>query len=194
MASEVGRSVSVTPLIVALPTIAGPTARSMAPRAATRILESRTSSVPTVGNRVWRGTLPVIDESDAKIHSDRLPVVWGDRSQLVQLWQNLIANAIKFRGEETPRIDITAEESEGSWVFSIEDNGIGINKDELENIFVIFRRLHPELPGTGIGLSICKRIVERHGGRLWAESRGEGASFRFSMPKRPVDLPAEGDH
>jgi signal transduction histidine kinase len=96
----------------------------------------------------------------------------------------LISNAIKFRREDVPKIDITAAETEDSWVFSIEDNGIGIEAQELENVFVIFRRLHPELPGTGIGLSICRRIVERHGGRLWAEAAPAGGSrFRFSMPK-----------
>ena len=130
------------------------------------------------------GIEDVIDESGAEIHSEKLPNVLGDHSQLVQLWRNLISNAIKFRREDAPRIDITAEETEDSWVLSIEDNGIGIDSQELENIFVIFRRLHPELPGTGIGLSICKRIVDRHGGRLWAEALPEGgARFRFSIPK-----------
>lgn len=139
------------------------------------------------------GIEDVIDESDAAIHSDRLPVVIGDHSQLVQLWRNLISNAIKFRREEAPRIEISAEETEDSWIFSIEDNGIGIDPQELESIFVIFRRLHPELPGTGIGLSICKRIVERHGGRLWAETLPEeGARFRFSMPKATAE-PAESE-
>ncbi len=137
------------------------------------------------------GIEDVIDESDAEIHSDRLPTVMGDRFQLVQLWRNLISNAIKFRREESPKIDITAEETEDGWVFSIEDNGIGIDAQELEDIFVIFRRLHPELPGTGIGLSICKRIVERHGGRLWAETTPEdGARFRFSMPGKESEAVA----
>ena len=130
------------------------------------------------------GIEDVIDESEAKIRSEKMPIVLGDHSQLVQLWRNLISNAIKFRQEEAPRINIVAEETVDDWVFSIEDNGIGIDPQELENIFVIFRRLHPELPGTGIGLSICKRIVERHGGRIWAETvPEEGTRFRFSMPK-----------
>ena len=130
------------------------------------------------------GIEDVIDDSDAEIHGERLPTVMGDHFQLVQLWRNLISNAIKFRQEDAPKINIAAEETEDNWIFSIEDNGIGIDSQELENIFVIFRRLHPELPGTGIGLSICKRIVERHGGRLWAEALPEaGARFRFSMPK-----------
>ncbi len=126
----------------------------------------------------------LIDESEASIRSDNLPAVRGDLSQLVQLWRNLISNAIKFRGEESPIIEISAEETDDHWVFTVADNGIGIDQRELESIFVIFRRLHPDLPGTGIGLSICKRIVERHGGRLWAESvPDEGSRFRFSMPK-----------
>ena len=130
------------------------------------------------------GMEDVIDDSDAVIHSAKLPRVVGDPSQLVQLWRNLISNAVKFRQEEAPRIDITAADTQDEWVLSIEDNGIGIDSQELEGIFVIFRRLHPELPGTGIGLSICKRIVERHGGRLWAEAgRERGARFSFSIPK-----------
>ena len=135
----------------------------------------------------------LITDSNASIHSDRLPAVRGDHKQLIQLWRNLISNAIKFRGEEPPVITIGAEETAENWVFSIEDNGIGIDPQELESIFVIFRRLHPDLPGTGIGLSISKRIVERHGGRLWAESiPGEGSRFRFSLPKsRPESSPSE---
>ena len=130
------------------------------------------------------GIEDLIDESDAQIRSDLLPSVRADRSQLVQLWRNLISNAIKFRAEEPPRIRISAGERAAEWVFSIADNGIGIDPQELQTIFVIFRRLHPNLPGTGIGLSICKRIVERHGGRLWAEALPEGGSqFCFTMPK-----------
>jgi len=139
------------------------------------------------------GIEDVIDESGAEIHSEKLPNVMGDHAQLVQLWRNLISNAIKFRREAAPKIGIAAEETEDDWVFSLEDNGIGIDPRELENIFVIFRRLHPELPGTGIGLSICKRIVERHGGRLWAETLPEkGARFRFSMPKAELESAASG--
>ena len=88
------------------------------------------------------------------------------------------------RGEEPPRIRISAEEKASEWMLTIADNGIGIEPEELQTIFVIFRRLHPSLPGTGIGLSMCKRIVERHGGRLWAEALPEGGSrFCFTMPK-----------
>lgn len=127
----------------------------------------------------------VISANEAWIERHDLPIVVGDASQLVQLWQNLIANAIKFRREEAPTVRIAAGETEQDWVFSIADNGIGIDPGELDDIFVIFRRLHPELPGTGIGLTICQRIVDRHGGRLWAESNdGEGSRFCFTLPKR----------
>jgi len=127
----------------------------------------------------------VITENEAWIERHELPTVVGDASQLVQLWQNLIANAIKFRREAAPTIRIAAGETKQDWIFSIADNGIGIDPEELDNIFVIFRRLHPELPGTGIGLTICHRIVDRHGGRLWAESNdGEGSRFCFTLPKR----------
>lgn len=128
---------------------------------------------------------PAIDETDADIHSERLPKLLGDTSQLLQLWRNLISNAIKFRQEEeAPRIRIAVEERDGEWLFSVDDNGIGLAPDELESIFDIFRRLHPQLPGTGIGLTICRRIVERHGGRLWAERKPErGSRFLFTLPR-----------
>lgn len=131
-----------------------------------------------------------IEESSAVIHVEPLPVVLGDESQLVQLWQNLISNALKFRGEEDPKVEISVEESGDDWKFSIEDNGIGVDDDKLEAIFETFRRLHPELPGTGIGLTICMRIIERHGGRIWAESAdGSGARFCFTLPRPPEPEP-----
>ncbi len=125
-----------------------------------------------------------IEESGAQITSGPLPTVRGDRSQLVQLFQNLIGNAIKFRGEETPQIHVGAMRRDRRWVISVRDNGIGIEPDGIERIFVIFQRLHGrrEYPGTGIGLAICKRIVERHGGEIWVESvPGEGSTFYFTL-------------
>ena len=115
-----------------------------------------------------------------------LPVLEADRAQMVQLMQNLIANAVKFRSEGSPRLQIAAVEHESEWVFSVKDNGIGIPAAEADSIFSMFRRLHTEeeVPGTGIGLAICKRIVERHGGRIWvvpAEDRG--SIFYFTLPK-----------
>lgn len=126
-----------------------------------------------------------LDEAGAVLTHDPLPVVRSERSQLAQLIQNLIANAIKFRGAETPRIHVGAAREAGAWRFWVRDNGIGIDPRFRERIFEIFQRLHPRgaYPGTGIGLSICKRIVERHGGRIWVDSElGRGATFAFTIP------------
>ena len=127
----------------------------------------------------------VIEEKKAEISCIGLPEeVIADSRQLVQLFQNLISNGIKFYGaERIPRIRILANSQNGEWVFSIQDNGIGIDPEELQNIFKLFKRLHPEYPGTGLGLAICHRIVERHGGRIWAESEpGQGSTFYLTLP------------
>lgn len=127
-----------------------------------------------------------IRESDAEIRSQGLPVVLADRSQLVELFQNLIANAIKYTAEDVqPQVEIDAEPEEDRWRFEVTDNGIGIDPAHQEQIFTIFRRLHErgEYEGTGAGLAICKRIVDRHGGRIGVESEpGEGSTFWFSLP------------
>jgi PAS domain S-box-containing protein len=127
-----------------------------------------------------------IRESGAVVSVGALPTVLADPSQLTQVFQNLLSNALKFRGEQPPAIRIDAERTVDTWVVSVRDNGIGIAPEYQERIFGIFQRLHTrrEYPGTGIGLAICKKIVERHGGRMWVESAvGQGATFFFTLPE-----------
>ena len=127
-----------------------------------------------------------IDDAGALVTNEELPTVMIDPTQLGQLLQNLIGNAIKFHGAGPPRVHIAACEREGEWVFAVKDNGIGIEPEYFDRIFVIFQRLHvaAEYPGTGIGLALCKRIVERHGGRIWVESKpGYGTTFFFTIPQ-----------
>jgi signal transduction histidine kinase len=123
-------------------------------------------------------------ESGAEVNASHLPEVQCDETQIAQVFQNLIGNAIKYKGPDPPKIDISAEERGDEWIIAVRDNGIGIDPQYHERIFGIFKRLHGrELPGTGMGLAICKRIVERHGGRIWVESEhGKGATFRFTLP------------
>lgn len=128
--------------------------------------------------------LAIVDKG-AEVTHDPLPVVRGDLGQLTQVFQNLIENGIKFRAEEPPRVHVSARLQGNEYVCSVRDNGIGISPEFQDRIFVLFQRLHTrkEYPGTGIGLAICKRIVERHGGRIWIESKpAEGSCFYFSMP------------
>ncbi len=128
-----------------------------------------------------------IEESETTVSYNSLPTIFANRTQILQLFQNLIANAIKFRDQERPRVDIAAEHgiNASEWVFSIQDNGIGIEPTHFDRIFRLFQRLHTRknYPGTGIGLAICKKIVERHGGRIWVDSQsGRGSTFYFTMP------------
>jgi signal transduction histidine kinase len=128
---------------------------------------------------------PAIRESGTVINRAQLPVVWADRTQVAQVFQNLIANAIKFRGKDSPVVSVEVEKVDQQWQFSVSDNGIGIAPEYAENIFVVFQRLHArsEYPGNGIGLAICKKIVEHYGGKIWVEPRaGSGSTFKFTLP------------
>jgi signal transduction histidine kinase len=127
----------------------------------------------------------VIDDTGTTVDVSRLPVVSGDRTLLVSLFQNLVANAVKFRGADPPVVRIAARRLEAEWEFSCADNGIGIEPEYAERIFVIFQRLHAKeaYPGTGIGLALCRKIVEHHGGRIWLDAdQVPGACFRFTLP------------
>ncbi len=127
-----------------------------------------------------------IQDAGAQVACGKLPVVMGDRSQLVQLMQNLIGNGLKYHGDKSPRVYVSAERHGNEWIFSVRDNGIGINPKYYERIFEIFKRLHDqkEYPGTGIGLAVCRRVVSRHGGRIWLESEaGQGSVFHFTLPE-----------
>jgi len=136
-------------------------------------------------DHVLRNLALMIAESHAIVSHDPLPHVMGDAVQLEQVFQNLLSNALKFRGDALPKVHISADKQEDLWLFSVCDNGIGIDPKHTERIFVLFQRLHTreEYLGTGIGLAICKKIVERHGGRIWVESSvGEGTTFYFTIP------------
>lgn len=128
-----------------------------------------------------------IRESGAEVTRGPLPTVPGDATQLAQVFQNLIGNAVKFRRADPPRVRVDAEMKDDAWLFSVRDNGIGIERRFAERVFEIFQRLHrhDHYTGTGIGLAICKRIVQQHGGRIWVESEpGVGSVFRFTITAR----------
>jgi light-regulated signal transduction histidine kinase (bacteriophytochrome) len=142
-------------------------------------------STETALNEALDNMQVTIDETQAVITHDQLPTVLGDDAQLTQVFQNLLSNAIKFRGNSAPQIHVGVEQTPKEWVFSVRDNGIGIDMKYAERIFTIFQRLHAreEYPGTGIGLAVVKKIVERHGGRIWVESPPEsGSTFYFTLP------------
>lgn len=154
-------------------------------RVGTRGKPFEPTDVADVVARAVSNVQVAIEEAGAQVDVGPMPAVVGDSSQLVQLFQNLISNAIKFRGADTPRITITAEPAGEAVTFSLTDNGIGIDPQYADRIFLLFQRLHTkrEYAGTGIGLAICKKIVERHGGRIWVEGRpGEGTTFHFTLP------------
>jgi signal transduction histidine kinase len=143
-----------------------------------------------VVDEVLQTLASAIQESGAVVTRADLPAVWADRTQVAQVFQNLIGNALKFRGKEPPVISVQVEKADQQWLFDITDNGIGIAPESAENVFVIFQRLHTrtDYPGNGIGLAICKKIVERYGGRIWIEPRaGSGTTFKFTLPARAED-------
>jgi signal transduction histidine kinase len=156
--------------------------RPLAPTDCERVLASVLSNLKVA-----------IEETHTVIEHDPLPVVQGDAVQLTQVFQNLIGNAIKFHGKDSPRIQISAKrENEECWLFQVKDNGIGIDPKNFPRIFVLFQRLHTrqEYPGTGMGLAICKKIIERHGGKIWVESKhGEGTTFFFTIPVKSENNP-----
>jgi len=128
-----------------------------------------------------------IDESGTAVTRDPMPVILGDPTQMVQVFQNLVGNAVKFRGTEPPRVHVSVRPNGGEWLLAVRDNGIGVDAQYAERIFIIFQRLHGrEYPGTGIGLPISRKIIERHGGRMWVESEpGKGSTFFFTLPRLP---------
>jgi light-regulated signal transduction histidine kinase (bacteriophytochrome) len=148
---------------------------------------------PTDCNAALRKALTNLEvalrESNAVVTRDELPVAEADETQLTQLFQNLIGNAVKFKGAAPPRVHVGVRQADGYWNFSVADNGIGFAPEYAERVFAIFQRLHTrsEYPGTGVGLAICKKIVDRHGGRIWVETEpGKGSTFHFTIPEGAV--------
>jgi PAS domain S-box-containing protein len=155
-------------------------------RVGTRGKEFEPTDCEDVISKVLSNLQVAIEEKGAEVTHDPLPTLPADDTQLLQLFQNLLGNAIKFCDEEHPKVHVSATEQDEDWLFSFRDNGIGIDPEFKDRIFVIFQRLHGkgEYKGTGIGLAVCKRIVERHGGRIWVESElGKSATFYFTIPK-----------
>ena len=148
-------------------------------------LSLETTDLGAVLNQVLVDLSSLIEESQALIRAEELPTLQANPSQMKQLLQNLITNAIKFSHPHPPLIHINAIRNDQFWTISVQDNGIGIEPQYAQRIFVIFKRLHPQqdYPGTGIGLSICQKIVQRHGGRIWVNSeQGVGSTFSFTLP------------
>jgi signal transduction histidine kinase len=160
-------------------------------------LEPRTTDCRGVVEQALKNLQAAVEESGAVVNWNGLPTVMADSSQLTQVFQNLIANAIKFHGAEIPAVQIEAEKKEREWVFTVSDNGIGIPAENRQDIFVIFRRLHTrdEYAGNGIGLSICKKIIERHGGKIWIQAQAQpGSCFKFTLPMEPLPKSTQAAH
>ncbi|MBY8981892.1 MAG: substrate-binding domain-containing protein [Candidatus Lokiarchaeota archaeon] len=158
-------------------------------RVSTSIVDFDEVNLESILKQVISDLQLIIDENNAKITYDSLPTIIGIKTYLIQLFENLITNAIKFHSQEPPEIHIGVEMKSNKWIFSIKDNGIGINKNDFKRIFQIFQRLHTneEYKGTGIGLAICKKIVEKHNGKIWVESElGKGSTFIFELQKKKL--------
>lgn len=156
-------------------------------RVGTRGMNLADTSTEEVLEHALTNLRGAIEESGAKVTHDPLPTLVADKLQLTQLFQNVIGNAIKYHGKEPPTVHVAAHKNGGKdWIFSMRDNGIGIAPEYFDKIFVMFQRLHgrEEFSGTGIGLTVCKKIAERHGGRMWVESiPGSGSIFYFAIPE-----------
>lgn len=160
-------------------------------RAGTRGKTFEPVDVNGVVDEVVKNLEVIITEHNATVTRDELPTVNADRTQLVQLVQNLVGNGIKFHGHQPPRVHIWTEHSDRGWMFGVRDNGIGIDRKYQDRIFKVFQRLHTleEYPGTGVGLAVCRRIMDRHGGRIWVESEpGKGATFCFTLSEKGVSV------
>jgi light-regulated signal transduction histidine kinase (bacteriophytochrome) len=158
-------------------------------RVGTRAKEFAAVDCERVLQMVLANLEKTLEESRGQVTHDLLPRLQGDETQLCQVLQNLVGNALKFHGSEPPRVHVSAQRVRGEWRFAVRDNGIGIDPEHAERIFLLFQRLHTraEYPGTGMGLAITKKIVERHGGRIWVESEPEkGSTFYFNLPMREV--------
>ncbi|NIP86020.1 MAG: GHKL domain-containing protein, partial [Planctomycetales bacterium] len=157
-------------------------------RAGTKQLNLEMVSFQEVAQRAMDNLQAAIGEADGQVHVDPLPTLPADRTQMVQLLQNLIGNALTYHGSAPPLVHVSAEQGEKEVCFRVQDNGIGIAEEYVDEIFKIFKRLHSdsEYPGTGIGLATCQKIVQRHGGRIWVDSQpGKGSTFSFTLPLTP---------
>jgi signal transduction histidine kinase len=147
-------------------------------------LQRERVALDRVMGEVAADLLPTLDEAGAALDVGALPEVQGDPRQLRRVLQNLVGNAVKFRGEAPPRVEVSALQGNEGWVVTVRDNGVGVNPDHASRIFGMFARANGDTEGTGIGLAVCRRVVEAHGGRIWVEpAEGGGSAFRFTLPR-----------
>jgi signal transduction histidine kinase len=149
-------------------------------------LQRERVALERVMGEVAADLLPTLDEAGAALEVGALPEVQGDPRQLRRVLQNLVGNAVKFRAEAPPRVEVSALQGNEGWVVTVRDNGVGVNPDHASRIFGMFARVNGDTEGTGIGLAVCRRVVEAHGGRIWVEpAEGGGSAFRFTLPVGP---------